>query len=157
MNLWPHAAMSAAAGAGVWLGTGEINALPAALAAGVLPDIDHIPDYYLRYVRHNWNYLFVLFHGWEYAAAGLIAYLFWVREPWMLAVLLGYLTQIGADQLTNRVRWDTYLVTARAVRGFRANLVLGREDRRSHNSFVDSLPFGKARARAWFEARSRRP
>ncbi len=153
MNLRGHVLLSGAAGAAVWAVTGEVNALPAALAAGVLPDLDHLPDYYLRYVRRNWKYLFLLLHGWEYAVVAVVVYAAWVREPWMLAVALGYLTQIGADQVVNRPKWHTYLFTARAFHGFRAQESLGRVDYDSYMSVVKSVPFGRARLIRWFESR----
>jgi hypothetical protein len=153
MDLLPHIAVSAAIGAGVWAATGEANALPAALGAGVLPDLDHIPDYYLRYVRGRWGRLFIVLHGWEYAAAGAAVYALWVREPWMLAVVLGYLSQVGSDQVFNRVKWHTYFLALRAARGFRVERVLNREDVRSYMSIVRSAPFGKARLKRWLEER----
>jgi hypothetical protein len=137
----------------VWAATGNATALPAALAAGVLPDLDHIPDYYLRFVQRDWRYLIIPFHGWEYAAAALVIYLVWVPEPWMLAALLGYLTQIGGDQLFNRPRWHTYFITARALRKFRAEPILGRTDYTGYRAVVHSVPFGKDWVKRWFESR----
>lgn len=153
MNLGPHIALSAAAGTRVWLATGEVNAIPAAIGAGVLPDLDHLLDFYLRYVRRNWKYLFLLLHGWEYAASGALIYALWIREPWMLAVVLGYVTQIGADQLRNRVRWHTYIFTARAIKGFQVKDSLGYVSYRSYMAVVRSVPFGRKWLIRWFESR----
>ena len=152
-SLVPHLAMSAAAGVGVWAVTGEPVALPAALAGGVLPDGDHLFDYYLKWVRRERRFLFLLLHGWEYLAAGIALYTLGFRDPWFLALVIGYATQIGADQAFNSVRWHTYLLTARAFHGFRVQSVLGRDDSGGFAAVVDSIPFGKDRIRRWFESR----
>lgn len=154
MNLLPHVAASTAAGLAVWGASGEVMAVPVAVAAGVLPDLDHIPDYYMRYVRRDWNYLFLFLHAWEYWVAGLLVYMLWLREWWLLAVLAGYLTQIGGDQMFNKVKAYTYLITVRAIKGFQAKRLLNRTDRKeSYMSVVNSLPFGRGYAKRWFEAR----
>ncbi|MEX0763276.1 MAG: hypothetical protein WD208_09170 [Dehalococcoidia bacterium] len=153
MNLGPHLAVSTVIGAGVWAATGEVNALPAAVAAGVLPDADHLLEYYLKYVRRERRFLFLMFHGWEFLAAGVAIYLFVIPEPWMLAAVLGYASQVGSDQVFNRVRWHTYFFTARAILGFRSEKVLGRDDSESYMALVNSVPFGRARLRRWLEDR----
>ncbi len=153
MNLVPHVIASSAAGAGVWAATGEPVALPVAVAAGVLPDLDHLLDYYFRYIRHDWRRLYLLLHGWEYAAAMIAVYAFWLREPWVLAALLGYATQVGGDQLFNRPQWHTYFITARAINRFNFERVLGRQDHGGYMAVVAAVPFGKDRLRKWFEAR----
>ncbi|MFW6174599.1 MAG: hypothetical protein ACOC5K_02370 [Chloroflexota bacterium] len=155
MKLLPHVAASSAVGAGVWVGAGEPLALPAAVAAGVLPDADHLLDYYFRFIRRDRRFLFLPLHGWEYLAALALAYALLAPTPWMLAVVLGYATQIVGDQLVNDVRWHTYFITARAWRGFRIARVLDhREPDLGYEAFVNAVPFGKARVRRWFEERS---
>ncbi|GEM_PF-824707 len=154
MNLLPHVALSSAAGVGVWAATGDEAAIPVAVAAGVLPDLDHLLDYYVRYFRFNWKYMFLLLHGWEYLAAGVLIYGLWVREPWLLAALLGYATQVGADQFNNRVKWHTYFIVSRALRGFRSMETLGRVDYRGYMAVVNVAPFGKERLMQWFERRT---
>ena len=155
MKLGPHIALSSAAGGVVWAATGEAIALPAAVAAGVLPDADHLLDYYLKYVRRDFRFVFLLFHAWEYLAVGILVYALWFTEPWMLAVLLGYATQVGADQWHNMVKWDTYLITARARRRFRSVEVLGRTDFLAYHALVNSVPFGRRLLLPWFASRMR--
>ncbi len=153
MNLVPHLTVSTAVGAGVWAATGDAVALPAAVAAGVLPDLDHLLDYYFRFIRRDWRYLFLFLHAWEYVVVGFAAYLIWFREPWLLAAVLGYVTQVGGDQLFNRPRWHTYVLTSRIARGFKFKSVLGRQDYTGYRAVIAAVPFGKARLRRWFESR----
>lgn len=152
-SLTPHLAMSTAVGAGTWAVTGEPVALPAAVAAGVLPDLDHLLDYYFYWVRRKRRYLIIFLHGWEYLIAGLAVYVFVLQEPWLLGAVLGYATQIGADQLFHGARWDTYLITARAARRFRASVSTTRSFGSSYESHIALLPFGRERVKRWFESR----
>ena len=145
--------MSTAAGAGAWAVTGEPIALPAAVAAGVLTDLDHLLDYYLFWVRRERRYLVLFLHGWEYLIAGLAVYIFGFREPWLLGAILGYATQIGPDQWVHAARWDTYLITVRASRRFRAKSTSTKAFASSYESHIASLPFGKEWLRRWFESR----
>jgi hypothetical protein len=86
--------------------------------------------------------------------AGTLVYLLWVREPWLLAVLVGYLTQVGGDQVYNWAFWHTYFLTGRAVQGFRAEKVRGEIDYHSYMAVVRLLPFGRRRLARWFEGRT---
>ncbi|MCI0809073.1 MAG: metal-dependent hydrolase [Chloroflexi bacterium] len=154
MKLLPHTALSTAAGGLVWAITGEPASVPIAIAAGVLPDVDHLVDYYVKYVRRDGRFQFLLLHGWEYLLAGLIAYVFFSQEPWLLAAVAGYATQIAGDQLSHdRARWNTYLVTARAINGFRAPRHGGWGSGRAYQSLVESVPFGREALTRWFERR----
>ena len=153
MKLGPHLAISTAVGGAVWAVTGEPLAVPAAIAAGVLPDADHVLDFYIKYVRRDRRFLFLLFHGWEFLAAGIVLHLTLFSQPWALAAVLGYAGQLIADQAANRVKWHTYFITARAALGFRSVRVLGRDDSRSYLALVESLPFGRSWLRSWFQAR----
>jgi len=150
----PHLALSSAVGVGTWAATGHEAAIPAAIAAGVLPDADHLLDYYLWWVKRERRFLILFLHGWEYLILGVGLYLFVFRETWFLAVLFGYTTQVGADQLFNGVRWHTYLITVRAARGFKATTAITDEAiPNSGNALISSLPFGKDRVRRWFDDR----
>ncbi len=155
MRLQPHLAASTAAGAAVWAGTGEPITLPIAIAAGVLPDADHLLDYYLKFVKKTRRFRFYLLHGWEYLIAGLVIYLFFVNEPWMLAIVTGYATQIILDQISHaRETWPlAYFVTYRALTKFRAPPPRRPMGRRDYDSFVQSLPFGRGVAERWFRNR----
>jgi hypothetical protein len=146
--------MSAAVGVGTWITTGQEVAVPLAVAAGVLPDADHLLDYYMWWVKRERRFLILFLHGWEYLLLGIGLYLFIFREPWFLAVVLGYATQVGGDQLFNGARWHTYLITVRATRGFRASkAVIDEAIPTSANALISSLPFGRNWARRWFDKR----
>jgi hypothetical protein len=147
--------MSTMVGIGMWASTGEPEVVPVAMAAGVLPDLDHLFDYYLWWVRRERRFLFLLLHGWEYLALLIVLYLFVINEPWLLAATLGYTTQIASDQFMNKPSWRTYLITVRALHGFKNVPILGKEPQFSaNNSVVTSLPFGKERVKKWFETRT---
>jgi hypothetical protein len=149
-----HLLASGAAGVVLWVATGEPITLPVAIAAGVLPDVDHVLDYYNRYIRRDWRRIYLILHGWEYFAAMVALYLAAFREPWVLAVALGYLTQIGGDQLHNGGRWFSYFLTGRALARFRSPVILPNEKPDSYEAFVQSIPFGRGPVRRWFAARS---
>lgn len=138
----------------LWAVTGDALTLPIAIAAGVLPDADHALDYYNRYVRRDWRRIYLLLHGWEYFALAAVLYLFVFPEPWMLAVTLGYLMQIGADQIANRVRWFSYSLVARAVLRFDCKTILPNETEDSYEALVRSVPLLGPRLRRWFAERS---
>jgi hypothetical protein len=128
------------------------------IAAGVLPDADHLIDYYNWYVRRAPDRLLLLLHGWEYLAAAIVIYIFIVTEPWMLAILLGYATQIAGDQLFNRPKWFTYFLIARAVNGFRwEGIIERRAADHAYESLLASVPIFRAPIRTWFEARCATP
>lgn len=155
MKLLPHLAASSTAGAAVWAGTGEPLALPIAIAAGVLPDGDHLLDYYFRYIRQDRRFQFYLLHGWEYLVTGIFIYAFIWTEPWMLALVVGYATQIGLDQISHGKESGAtaYLISRRIMTGFRAPPHKQRFRRSEYQSFVKSLPFGRAAAERWFQKR----
>jgi hypothetical protein len=154
MKLLPHVAMSAEAGVLVWASTGEPAVIPIAIAAGVLPDVDHLLDYYVKYVRRNGRFQFLILHAWEYLLLGVLALVFWHQEPWLIAAVAGYATQIAGDQLSHReASWNTYLVTSRAFKRFRAPILHEYGSRRAYRSLVESLPFGRGAATRWFEQR----
>lgn len=153
MRLGHHTIVSGAVGAGLWASTGQPETLPIAVAAGVLPDADHLVDFYNWYVRGSRDRLILFLHGWEYAIGALLVYLFAFPEPWMLAVLIGYTTQIGGDQLFNGVRPYTYLLTVRLWRRFEVITVHDRDVTYAYESLVHSIPFVQDRLHAWFEAR----
>lgn len=88
-------------GAAVWAASGEPLALPAAFVAGALNDADHLLDYYLWFVRKDRRRLFLVFHAWEYAFAGLALSLTVWQYPVLLAAALGHLSHMLGDQLAN--------------------------------------------------------
>lgn len=149
-----HLLLSSGVGFILWATTGDPLTVPVAAASGVLPDADHLLDYYNRYVRRDWRRLYLLLHGWEYLALALALYFFVFREPWMLAVALGYATQLAGDQIFNGATWYGYFLSARAFFRFRPQAVMPTEHPNSYESFVRSVPFAHARLRRWFRERS---
>lgn len=155
MRLQAHLVASTAVGGAVWAGTGNPATLPIAIAAGVLPDGDHLLDYYFRYVRRDRRFVFLLLHAWEYFFIGLILYLFVWNEPWMLAIVAGYASQLVLDQISHGKggEWTMYLITFRAARRFASSDRDRRPRRREYKSLIDSLPFGGQAVERWLEKR----
>ena len=75
----------------------------------------------------------------------------------MLAIVLGYASQVGTHQILNGVRWHTYSLLARALLGFDARRVIGRDMTQAYEALVDSLPVFRDPVRRWFERRSEGP
>ena len=149
-----HLALSTAIGGGVWAATGEINALPSAVAAGFLCDVDHLLDYYNWYVRRDRQRTIVFLHAWELVVAGAFVYAFAVREAWMLAVVLGYAGHVVTDQIFNDGYLWTYSLLARALVGFRAKRVDPGDPAYAYRRLLETLPpFIRPPLERWFESR----
>ena len=129
--------------------------MPIAIAAGVLPDSDHLLDYYFKYVRQDRRFQFYLLHAWEYFITGTILYVLVFNEPWLFALLAGYATQLILDQLSHsRDNWPTaYFLTPRILSGFKAPPHKLRFKQNEYQSFIKSLPFGRGVAERWFRRR----
>lgn len=114
-----HTIASVGLGALVWTATGSTLAVPTAVAAGVLVDLDHLIDFFDSR-DEDWNrHMFRPFHAWEFFLAALaLLPLFW-PNPLFLAGMLGYLSHLVIDQSTNRVHPLAYFIAFRASRGFR--------------------------------------
>ena len=154
MRLQGHLVASGIVGGALAISTGEPTALAIAVGAGVLPDADHAIDFYNWYVRRAPDRLLLLFHGWEYFVAALLLYILVITETWMLAIVVGYGTQIGGDQLFNRPRWSTYLIVMRLYFRFRWKPLMDeRPADTAYLSLVRSVPFGRGYLRRWFERR----
>lgn len=112
-----HAAISAAVGAAGWWATGKPAAGLAALASGVLPDIDHIVDY--SYYRWRGDHRLILpLHAYEFALLGLALALL-ARHKILGIAVLSYLVHLLADQSENRTHKLGYSLLFRARSGFR--------------------------------------
>jgi hypothetical protein len=112
-----HAIISTTAGVIGWWTTGEPAAWLAALAAGVLPDVDHIIDY--SYYRWRGEHRLVLpLHGYEFALLGAVIALQKGNKILAIAVL-SYLIHLLADQSENRTRILGYSLLFRAWHRFR--------------------------------------
>jgi hypothetical protein len=151
-TLGPHVGLSVAAGGAVWVATGEWQAVPVALAAGVLPDADHLVDHYFWYVRRNRARAFFIFHAWEYLLASVAAYVLF-ESHLALAGTAAYMTHLGSDQIFNPTfRW-TYSITARTYVKFGAARVAPWDTHTAHEALIASAPFGRSILRDWFARR----
>lgn len=154
MNLHSHLIVSAALGTGISAITGDPVLIGVTVAAGVLPDADHAIDFYNWYVRRSPSRLFLILHGWEYLAAAIFLYGFVITEPWMLALVVGYSSQLIGDQLFNRPKWLTYFVIVRAANGFRwEGITDDRPADRGYQSLMSSIVIFRKPLFGWFESR----
>lgn len=129
-----HLAISAAFGAAAWWQTQSPWAMGVAVAAGVLPDLDHAVDYAYYYWKRNHRLILPL-HGYEYAAiGGLLA--FTQKEPLLGIAATSYLIHLMADQAENQTKRLGYSLLYRASKNFRLDRIStvpedaarGRED-----------------------------
>ena len=113
-----HPVVSESVGTGVWLFPGSVLALPAAVAAGVLVDSDHLIEYADWYLRGRRRYMIVFFHAWEYVlAAGFVLAMIWFH-PIFLGALLGHAGHLITDQLANRPHPFAYSIVYRISQRF---------------------------------------
>jgi hypothetical protein len=112
-----HAIISTAIGAIGWWKIGDIRACIAAVAAGVLPDLDHIADY--SYYRWRGIHRLILpLHGYEYAVLGAIATLLAGNKILGVATV-SYSVHLLADQMENYTHLLGYSLLFRARHKFR--------------------------------------
>ena len=64
-----HTVISSAVAGGTWAITGSPAAAGVALGVGVLMDLDHLFDYFQRYIKGKNNRVYLLLHAWEYPLA----------------------------------------------------------------------------------------
>ena len=116
-----HAIVSAAIGAVAWMVSGDPIGLPVAVAAGVLPDLDHVADYmyFRRWAAHR---LILPLHGYEYALLGGGVVLISGNEI-AAAATLCYLIHLLADQVENRTHVSGYWLIFRAWHRFRVEAI----------------------------------
>lgn len=112
-----HLVISTVIGAGGWLVTADPLAGLAALAAGVLPDLDHAVDY-AYYHRRGEHRLILLLHAYEYAFLGAMAATL-LASPVLWVATFSYLVHLLADQTENKTRPLGYSILYRAWHHFR--------------------------------------
>jgi hypothetical protein len=120
-----HLAASLVVGVGFALARRDARPLIAALAAGVLVDLDHLADYALHRTRAGERYVLVPLHGWEL----LVLLVPLDRRLRTGGALTGaYLAHLALDQVTNTLRspWS-YFILYRLAHGFRADAVGARD------------------------------
>lgn len=129
-----HLAISTIVGAAAWWQTGTAAAMGAALAGGVLPDLDHVVDYAYYYWRRKHRLILPL-HGYEYAVVGLICAVLW-SAPLIAVATLSYFIHLLADQVENQTNRFGYSILYRTWQRFRLEQISaspvaaarGRED-----------------------------
>jgi hypothetical protein len=129
-----HVAISTLVGAVAWWQLGTPAALGAALATGVLPDLDHAVDYAVYHWRREHRLILPL-HGYEYALVGATLALVW-QAPLIGVATLSYLIHLLADQAENRTKGLGYSLLFRVWHRFRLDRIStvpeaaarGRED-----------------------------
>ena len=153
MTLLPHTVLGAAAGGVVWATGGSPISVLIGIAAGVLPDADHLVDFYNWYIRRNRTKWLLLLHAREYLAIMIAIYVFIGYPTWLLAVILGYATQIGADLIANPSYWHTYSITSRVLKRFDRKAITPNDPDVGYEALVRSVPFKRDALRKWFAAR----
>ena len=119
-----HLLVSGTLAVGVYQASGSWESGVATVAAGVLPDADHLLDYYNWLVRRRTNHMFYLFHGWEYIGLFLVAAALLSWPAIVIGVTLGYASHVVGDYLTHHRRAASYSLFYRARHGFRSRSIL---------------------------------
>lgn len=114
-----HTAVSLSIGVSAWAIGASPIAVPVALVAGVLPDLDHIIDFWDPGDEGRKRFMFRPFHAWEYFCLALLIAVGLYWESLFLVAILGYLGHIAIDQLANRVHPLAYSLAYRTSKGFR--------------------------------------
>ncbi|NTW13967.1 MAG: hypothetical protein HGA31_02975 [Candidatus Moranbacteria bacterium] len=152
LHLLMHVFLSLVAGFVVWkIWNKPFVSFAAAVAGGVLIDLDHFIDYFLAfgfsfnpdYFTHGYQFLqsgkiYVLFHGWEYAIILLIGLFFVKRKPVLqsvfLALALGMLLHLCFDMFANEgLMFKSYSVLYRIHNDFENEALVTPEH---HESFL---------------------
>lgn len=145
-----HTIISAGVGGGVWAATGSPTAGGAALAVGVLVDVDHLYDFYNWYIRRRGNKLHVLFHGWEYSIAAMMVLGLLYYHPVLLAAAVAHLVHVTTDHFHNGLSPFGYSILYRIwVRFDAAKLAPGYEVTRAYRTWIHLLPLGHL-LQPWF-------
>jgi hypothetical protein len=147
-----HTVISSAVAGGTWAITGSPAAAGVALGVGVLMDVDHLYDYYQRYVKGKKDRVYVLFHAWEYPMImSLISLVFY--HPFLLAAILGHLAHVTTDHVWNRLTPLAYSIIYRGIKGFDSRHIAPHHHvMDSYRSLPRLLPFGH-RVEPWFQRR----
>lgn len=113
-----------------WIRTGRLGPTLAPYLTGFLIDADHLADLarYKYYGGKTQGKIYLPLHGWEYLALLVVVERLLGRR---LAggLLLGYLSHLALDQLTNATTHPlTYSLSFRWRRGFSSNLFSHRDE-----------------------------
>ena len=145
-----HLALSGAMGGAAWAATGELWTVPIVVAAGVLVDLDHAPDYWWTFALRRRPVTVLALHGWEWLAV-LLAVGIWIGFPgWLVAVLVGYGLHIMTDHLFNSGTLWSYSFIYRARHGFRREKVAPNwEFANTYEILRQELPFAASILDRW--------
>ena len=119
-----HLLVAGTLGIGVYQASGSWESGVATVAAGVLPDADHLLDYYNWLVRRQPHHMFYLFHGWEYLGLFLVVAALLSWPALVMGITLGYASHILGDYLTHQRHAASYSLLYRARHGFRSRSFL---------------------------------
>ena len=160
-----HTAISSAISAATWGVTGSPAAGGAALAVGVLIDIDHLVDLYQSWINRQPGKVYVLLHGWEYSITGLLILGLVFSEPILLGIVLGHLGHIATDHFHNRISPWGYFILYRAWFKFdTAKIAPDRDPAGYHYNLPAFFPFRslwepwyRRKIEPWIDARAKAP
>ena len=145
-----HTVISGTLGVVVGAATGSPAAGATVLGVGVMMDVDHLFDFYQWYVKGKGNRIYLLFHAWEYSAAGVIALAAAFYHPLFLALVLAHLAHVATDHFHNRLPPWAYFISYRIAKKFdTAHITPGYDVMNSYKNWHRILPFN-AKLSPWF-------
>ena len=133
-----HALFAGAAGTVVWALSDSPEAVPVAMVTAVLVDADHVFEVFAPRIARSSGLTFRFLHGWEYGIISFALLLVIGLEPLFMAAVLGYLSHLFLDQISNRKHILYYFVVFRALRQLRRRRA-ARESNRSKAFGVSSV------------------
>ena len=137
MQIQNHLIVSTIGGIGVYLMCDSFKAGIVSFLAGVLIDLDHIPDY-LFFKKGNLNlkdffsdYLniklsryYLIFHSYELIFILFSLYIFVGKDPILIGLIVGITIHILLDHLTNTKNPFSYFFIYRALKKFKREELL---------------------------------
>ncbi|MBL7158146.1 MAG: metal-dependent hydrolase [Candidatus Omnitrophica bacterium] len=132
MNAEIHAAVSFSLGLAIWFFTKSFLGGMLCLAAGIIPDIDHIIEFLMHYPRKEFSFerfyaecqdtgkrkksgfkkLRLFFHSMELCIILIVAALV-TRNIYVISVALGYASHMALDAIANPIRASSYFFIKR--------------------------------------------
>jgi len=145
MNAEMHAAASFSLGLAVWFFTKSFMGGMLCLAAGIIPDIDHIIEFLMHYSRKEFNFqrffaecrdtgrgktsgfrkLRLFFHSMELCIILIIAS-FITKNVYVISVTLGYALHMVLDAIANPLRASSYFFIKRIFVKFDTDKLMKR-------------------------------
>lgn len=116
-----HAAISLAIGGVLWAATKSPYSAVAALATGVLVDLDHLLEYYRWFVKEDHSRVVYFLHSYELVVPALLAGYLSGWDPLILGVSMAFIGHLLTDQIANPVQPFAYFFTYRALKRFKRN------------------------------------